>query len=345
MLFRNTIFCFSFFICSFLIAQEHYITTIAFYNFENLFDCEDDPITFDNDFLPEGSYSWTKEKLSLKLNNLSHVIFNIGKDISQKSPVIIGFSEVENRYVLEQLISTNLLVNIDYDIVHENSPDKRGIDVGLLYDRSRFSVVNYQYHFLELFDELSKPLYTRDQLCVSGYLDSELIYVIVNHWPSRRGGEKRSDPKRRNAAQLTAKILDSIEQITPNPKVLVMGDFNDNPTNKSFKKALGTRSKKDASCFNLYNPYETMFLNGQGSLAYRDQWSMFDQILLSSPFLKNKSMQWHYYNAYVFSEDFLKHDQGKYFGYPKRTFERGQYIGGYSDHFPVYVYLVKKVSN
>ena len=133
MLFRNTIFCFSFFICSFLIAQEHYITTIAFYNFENLFDCEDDPITFDNDFLPEGSYSWTKEKLSLKLNNLSHVIFNIGKDISQKSPVIIGFAEVENRYVLEELISTNLLTNIDYDIIHENSPDKRGIDVGLLY--------------------------------------------------------------------------------------------------------------------------------------------------------------------------------------------------------------------
>ncbi len=336
--------CLFFILCatSCLSQQKYYAVTAAFYNFENLFDTENDPFTFDDDYTPEGKNYWTLERLSAKQVKLSKVIADLGVEQTSRPPALLGFAEVENRNVVEQLIDMESLQHIDYGLVHYDSPDKRGIDVGLLYDRDLFHLKNSQTHTLFLFDEQGKRIFTRDQLCVSGYLADELIYLIVCHWPSRRGGLKRSQSKRMQAARLTKHIIDSLSIVTKNPKVILMGDFNDNPTDASFKEVLHTRTNKvQDSSYYLYAPMERKFLRGYGSLAYRDQWSLFDQFLVSSPLLFSEG--WRYYDAHIFSEQYLKHQKGKYRGYPKRTFERGSYVGGYSDHFPVYLTLVKEV--
>jgi len=332
------------FCCKTMFSQQYKIVTVAFYNLENLFDCEDDVLTFDNDYTPKGKNNWTEERLEIKLENLAHTILKIGKDKTQKSPAFIGVAEIENRNILERLIDHPILANTDYGIAHFNSPDRRGIDVAFLYDRKLFKLTNAQKHHLDLKTALGETIYTRDQLCVSGYLGTELMYCIVNHWPSRRGGLKRSEPRRIQAAKLSQRILDSIQEIDKNAKIMMMGDFNDNPNNVSFKKVLNTKNKKNPKAKKnyLYNPMEVMYKKGLGSLGYRDQWSLFDQILISKALVDSSG--WHYWSAHIYNPKHLKNERGRYKGYPKRTFAGGKYQTGYSDHFPVYVYLIKKAS-
>ena len=327
-----------------LFSQEYKIATIAFYNLENLFDCMDDEFTFDNDYTPLGKHHWTEARLEIKLQNLAYTISNIGEDKTAQPPALLGVAEIENRNVLERLIDQSILQHTDYGIAHFDSPDRRGIDVALLYDRRFFKLVNTQKHRLHLKTELDEIIYTRDQLCVSGYLGSDLIYCIVNHWPSRRGGQKKSEPRRIQAAKLSQKILDSIYQITKNARVIMMGDFNDNPNDKSFKKVLNTKSEKalEQKSNYLFNPMDDMYKKGLGSLGFRDQWSLFDQILVSRALID--TTQWHLWNAHIYNPKYLKNERGKYRGYPKRTYAGGKYQAGYSDHFPVYLYLIKKTS-
>ncbi|SRX73201.1 endonuclease/exonuclease/phosphatase family protein [Aequorivita antarctica] len=343
------------FLCLFYVAfsfsqteKEYKINTIAFYNLENLFDYEDDPLIFDDDRTPEGKDHWTKEIYEAKLVNMAKVISEIGEDITSTSPALIGVSEIENRRVLEDLLNQKPLVNKDYGIVHFDSPDRRGIDVALLYQKRLFTPTNYKAYELIIYDDQdrSKRVYTRDQLLVSGMLDGEKINIIVNHWPSRSGGEERSRPKRIKAAELNKHIMDSLFSEDPYAKIITMGDLNDDPVSPSIKDVLKSKSERqDMKVKELYNPMENMYKKGLGTLAYRDAWNLFDQIIISTELTKKDYSSYRFYKAGIFNKNYLTTPHGQYKGYPFRSFVNG-YTGGYSDHFPVYIYLIKeKISN
>lgn len=324
--------------------KQYLINTVAFYNVENLFDYDDDPLTFDEEWTPEGKNAWTKEIYEDKLSKLARVISEIGADITGTSPAIIGVSEVENRRVLEDLINEDPLVGQDYGIVHVESPDRRGIDVGLLYKKKLFTPTGYKAHELALYDsqDRSKRIYTRDQLLVSGMLDGEKIHLIVNHWPSRSGGEERSRPNRMKAAELNKRIMDSLFSVDPYAKIITMGDFNDDPASPSIKKIIKTKSDRDdMEIKEFFNPMEEMHKKGMGTLAYRDAWNLFDQIIISSELTKKDYSSYRFYKAGIFNKKYLQTPRGQYKGYPYRSFVNG-YTGGYSDHFPVFIYLIKE---
>ncbi|MBL4663026.1 MAG: endonuclease/exonuclease/phosphatase family protein [Flavobacteriaceae bacterium] len=332
-----------------LMAQENKIYkvhTVTFYNLENLFDTEDDPLTFDNDRTPLGKDHWTAEVYNAKLNNMAQVISQIGKEFTGNPPTLIGVCEIENRKVLEDLLNQDWLAATDYGIVHFDSPDRRGIDVALLYQKKMFTPSHYYAYELKIYDnnDLTKRVFTRDQLIVSGYLDGEKIHLIINHWPSRRGGEARSRYKRIKAAKLNEHIIDSIFSEDPYAKIITMGDLNDDPTSPSVKVILETEKSKDnLSIGKLYNPMEALYKKGIGSLAWRDGWNLFDQMIISSELTKKDYSSYRFYTAGVFNKNYLTTTRGKYKGYPFRSFANGAFTGGYSDHFPVYLYLIKEV--
>ncbi len=325
--------------------KQFKIRTIAFYNVENLFDTINDPNKYDETSpimeLKADRYKAYKSKIK----NMAMVISKIGLEKTNTSPVIIGLAEVENRKVLEDLITTDVLKDKHYEIIHFDSPDERGIDVALLYQRQYFKLIDQKNYELRLWDEIGKRDYTRDQLLVSGILDDELIYFIVNHWPSRRGGEAKSRHKREKAAWLTTQIIEEVKEETPNAKIIIMGDFNDNPNNSSIKKVLKAKGKKkEIKQGDIYNPMENMFKRGFNTLKYRDNINLFDQILISSSLLSTNNGYDTYkmFKANVFNPQFLITKSGRYKGYPFRSFSNGIFSGGYSDHFPVYIYLIKK---
>lgn len=328
--------------------KEYKIITVAFYNVENLFDYEDDPVTFDDDRTPEGKDHWTQEIYEAKVRNMAKVISEIGQDVTGTSPTILGLCEIENRRVLEDLVNDSALVKKDYGIVHFDSPDRRGIDVAFLYQKKLFTPTNYKAHELFLYqdNDRSKRIYTRDQLLVSGMLDGEKIHIIVNHWPSRSGGEERSRPKRIKAAELNKRIIDSLFSDDPYTKIITMGDMNDDPSSPSIKDVLKTKiERENMTLKELYNPMEKMYKKGMGTLAYRDAWNLFDQIIISAELTKKDYSTYRFYKAGIFNKAYLQTPRGQYKGYPFRSFANG-YTGGYSDHFPVYIYLIKeKVSN
>ena len=304
-------FCISLFLNSLFVQSQsktYKVRTVAFYNVENLFDTINDPKKFDDDRTPTGKDHWT------------------GK----------------HYYVLEDLVNSSALRDNFYGIVHYNSPDARGIDVAFLYKQSVFKLNKTSKHFLDIKDDNGKRKYTRDQILISGEIEGEEIHFIVNHWPSRAGGEAASRPFREAAASLNKKIIDSLTAINPMAKVISMGDFNDDPTNSAFKKVLKTKANKDkVSQGDLYNPMENMFKKGIGTLAYRDSWSLFDQFVLTYGFLKPQE-GYKYWKAGVFNSPELATPSGKYEGYPFRSYANGSYTGGYSDHFPVYLFLIKE---
>ncbi len=326
-------------------SKTYKINTIAFYNVENLFDFEDDPLTFDDDRTPNGKDHWTEEIYNAKLKNTAKVISEIGKEVTETTPAIIGLCEIENRRVLEDLVNQESLLNKDYGIIHFDSPDRRGIDVALLYRKTLFTPTQYKAHELIIYDndDSSKRVFTRDQLVVSGMFDGEKIHFIVNHWPSRRGGEERSRHKRIMAAKLNRQIIDSLFSENPYAKIITMGDFNDDPSNSSIKEFLeAKRKKEDLKLKELYNPMEELSRKGLGTLAYRDQWNLFDQMIISTELVKKDYTSYRFYKAEIFNKEYLINSKGQYKGYPYRSFVGGGYTGGYSDHFPVYLYLIKE---
>ncbi|OMP32081.1 endonuclease [Mangrovimonas sp. DI 80] len=323
------------------------IHTVAFYNLENLFDTINDPVKFDEASPILEMKTDIKEVYMKKVHNMARVISEIGTDISNNSPVIIGVSEVENRQVLEDLVNDSLLIGKDYGIVHFDSPDARGIDVALLYQKDVFRPLHDASYELKIYDDESqKRIYTRDQLLVSGELEGELIHIIVNHWPSRRGGEAKSRPKRVAAAKLNKHMIDSLQSIDPYAKIITMGDLNDDPTNASVKKVLNAKAnREDVQLKGIYNPYEDLFKKeGLGTTAYRDAWSLFDQILMTKPLIEKDYSSFRFYKAGIFNKNYLTNKYGRYKGYPLRSFADGGFTDGFSDHFPVYIYLIKEVA-
>ena len=343
----------SFFTFSFMLimlsnitAQENKrnfkIHTVAFYNLENLFDTIND-VNKNDEASPIMEIRFNRGKIYReKVSNMAEVVSQIGFDVTKRPPSIVGICEVENRMVVEDLISDEKLREYNYGIVHYESPDDRGIDVGLIYNKDVFKVKNSNSHDVFITDNnSSKRRNTRDQLVVSGYLDEELMHFIVNHWPSRGADET----KRIAAAEVNNFIIDSLRNKYESPKIITMGDFNDDPFDKSIKKILGAKKNiNDIKKNDLYNPFETILVDeGVGSNAYRDKWQLFDQIILSKPFLDKNYKDYQLYKAGVFNKSFLINKKGKFKGYPFRSFSYGTFTGGYSDHLPPYIYLLKEI--
>jgi hypothetical protein len=318
---------------------------IAFYNLENLFDTIDDPTKNDEDFLPTGVNRNNTYVYTDKLDKLSTVLSEIGVDVNPHGFAFLGVAEAENRKVLEDLIAQPKLKDRKLRIIHYESPDERGIDVGLLYNPKYFKVKSSRTLFVPLPPTNGKPYFTRDVLWVTGELDGETVHVFVNHWPSRRGGEEASAPARAIAANVSKHIIDSLVVINPATKIVVMGDLNDDPTSPSVTEVLGAVGEKDKTKpGGLYNPWVDFLKKGIGTLAYNDSWNLFDQIILSYGFLDEKQSGFFFKQARIFNRQYMVTKTGKYKGYPMRTYSDGRYIGGYSDHFPTYCILLKPIS-
>ncbi len=302
--------------------------TIAFYNLENLFDLVDDETTNDDDFLPKSVKNWTPKRYKNKLRKLGFAISNIGRQETGKHPAIVGLAEVENAKVIEDLLDSKHLEDYNYSYVHYDSPDERGIDVALLYDAAAFKVIASEPFSVQLTDEFGLPDYTRDILLVTGQLDGETIHVIVNHWSSRREGEKETEHKRILSSDRVGEIITNLKLENEDAKIVVVGDFNDDPHSNSIKRLVEN--------YNLYNPMETLRSFNRGTSNHRRQWNLFDQVLFSTNFFKTTDKLFEYQTANIFDEEFLKIFKGKYKGTPFRTYVGKKYKGGYSDHFPVY---------
>ncbi|MFK5889640.1 MAG: endonuclease/exonuclease/phosphatase family protein [Flavobacteriaceae bacterium] len=333
-------------ICALVFSQnktkKFNIRTVAFYNVENLFDTIHNQ-RYDQDRTPTGKDHYTSKVYWDKINHMARVISEIGVSKAKNSPTIMGLAEVENRTVVQDLLNTKYLKNKGYGIIHYDSPDERGIDVAFIYLKRYFKPVSQSKHALYLKRSNGKRDYTRDQLLVSGILDGELIHIIVNHWPSRSGGEARSRPGRAAAAALNVKIIDSLQKINPKAKIITMGDLNDDPISPSLKKVLktvGVKSKLKQK--SMFNPMESLFKNGNGTLNYRDNLNLFDQIIISAPFVSKDYSSYRFYSANIYNPSYIISKEGRYKGYPFRSYSYSNYMGGYSDHYPVYIYLIKE---
>lgn len=324
-------------------VARYSIRTIAFYNVENLFDTVNDSLFFDDEMTPDGNYNWTLDRYSLKIQHIAEVISKIGRSITQTCPDIVGLSEVENLHVIKDLINHPFLRTYDFKIIHFDSPDERGIDVALIYKSNRFIPISFKSHRLLIFNDSDQRDFTRDQLVVEGLLEGEEFYIIVNHWPSRSGGVKRSQPFRKAAARLNRRIIDSVLRINLDAKIISMGDLNDNPNDSSIKNMLTSSDRQNEESPALFNPMQSLYKKGDGSLAYRDQWNLFDQILLSKNLVNENRKSYTFWKAGIYHPAYLRIKSGNYKGYPFRTYVAGRYTGGYSDHFPVYAFLIKKV--
>ncbi len=330
------------------------VHTVAFYNVENLFDTIRDEKIYDEEWTPKGLRKWDGKKYRQKLENLSRAISKIGTDENSNLPTILGIAEVENRAVLEDLVEMPSLQKADYGIIHFDSPDRRGIDVALLYQERHFKPTSSKNIPLYIYDKSNpkykksnngkgKRIYTRDQILVTGLLDGEEMHFIVNHWPSRFGGEKKSSPNREAAAALNKKIIDSLYKLNPKAKIMTMGDLNDGPYNKSIKNVLNAKeNRNDVKENELFNPMYKLYKDGFGTIAYRDSWDIFDHIIISEPLLQKEYTSFRYWKTGIVNKPFLIQRNGQFKGYPLRNQLNGE--PGFSDHFPVYIYLVREVN-
>lgn len=309
--------------------QKHF--TVAFYNLENLFDTEDDQYTLDDDFLPNADRKWTEKRYEKKIYKLGSAIASLGPENAESAPVILGVAEVENKKVLQDLTTSKKLEAFQYDFVHYNSPDERGIDVALLYQKEYFSVTTSETIPVLLYDEDGDRDYTRDILYVEGLLNNEPLHIFVNHWSSRRDGADETAHKRIKAAATVREKIDHIQFNEEDAHIIIMGDFNDDPNSESVEEHLVTTD--------LYNPMKKLLTNSEGSLNYKGEWNLFDQIIFTTNFFDYKKHTHSFAFADIFDEHFLTQWKGKYKGNPFRTFAGRKYIGGYSDHFPVYIQL------
>lgn len=318
------------------------MVAIGFYNLENLFDTENDTTINDEDFLPEGKNAWTDEKYAEKQANMAYAISQIAKEHTPAGLSVFGVSEIENKRVLEDLAKQPALVSRNYKIIHFDSPDWRGVDVGLMYNPAHFVPIEAKSVPLLVYENGQRE-FTRDILFATGLLDGDTFSFLVNHWPSRRGGEEASAYKRNKGAEICRQIVDSLYKVNPNHKVVIMGDLNDDPTSESIKLHLRAKFKQsEVNPGDVFNPMWDYYNRGLGSNAYRDSWSLFDQLIFNSAALIKNQKGYHYQKAFVFNKQFLIQNFGQYKGYPFRTFSGETYQGGYSDHFPVYALLVKE---
>lgn len=323
-------------------SPSYKIACVGFYNLENLFDIDDDPLTDDAEYLPDGANKWDSTKYANKLLNMSTVIADIATEISPDGLAVLGVAEIENRRVLEDLVAMPLLVKRGYKIVHYNSPDRRGVDVGMLYQEKYFKLKNSASYRLVFPND--PDYFTRDQLVATGEMDGEDVSVIVAHWPSRRGGQSASEPNRIEAAKLGRKIIDSLLAVNPSAKIILMGDLNDDPINVSVQEYIRAKGKlSKMSSGDMFNVMYNHYKSGNGTLAWNDAWNLFDQMIVSESFVSTDASTYVFHKSYVYNKEYIKQQEGNYVGYPKRTHAGGVYLNGYSDHFPVYMVLKKEV--
>ncbi len=308
---------------------------VGFYNVENLFDTIDDPRTFDGEYLPDSFRQWNTDRYFNKLNQLAKVITSFE---NEKTPDFLGLCEVENRLVIEDLLKTDALKDKGYEIVHYESSDVRGIDVAGIYKPSKLTLIESGKQWVNLseYGEI-----TRDILWVKMKSnDGSIFYFLVNHWPSRRGGLAESEPKRMIAATALKMLKDSLLELEPTANLVVMGDFNDEPDNKSILETLGTSGDANKiSNTQLFNAMSALNDAQKGSYCFRGTWNMLDQIMINDQLLDNKSWEYTRNSAKIMDYDWLKQQDGNYKGFPLRTFGGKNYLAGYSDHFPVSVVL------
>ena len=316
---------------------SHQAFRIMFYNVENLFDPFNDSLTNDDEFTEEGTRHWTWYKFQTKINQIYKVIMAAGNPYP---PAIIGLCEVENRFVLKQLAYKTPFSKFNYKIVHQESPDRRGIDVGLLFDSKRFELLYYEAVTVDF--PFKPDSRTRDILYVKGVLMGvDTIHIFVNHWPSRWGGQMATDPKRKRAADILRSKTDSLFLVHQEPLIVIMGDFNDYPSNESLMVNLGAGNKKEEkNLVNLMLDYSDNF--SIGSHKYKGEWGMLDQFIVSRYMLKPQSLlKIEQQKAFVFDASFLLEADEKYTGKrPNRTSIGYKYHGGYSDHLPIYIDII-----
>ena len=325
-------------------AQKPY--KVVFYNLENLFDTINDPNKNDEEYLPEGARKWTTYRYNQKLENMSRVLFDIAaKD--RNFPTVIGVSEIENRLVLEDLLATPKLAKANYRIVHYDSPDRRGVDCAFFYRPDKFKLEGSEAHNISF---PGRPNFlTRDLVAMWGKIEGEPFYFIVSHWPSRLGGKERSQYSRDFVAEKCKHICDSVHKANPATKVVIMGDFNDDATDKSVTHVLGAKgniNKLDKN--DMFNPFHDMLKAGYGTLAYRDSWNLFDNIVVSENLatastgaLKIQKAEGSKFYGNIFISPYMIQKEGQYKNYPLRSFVGSNFQNGYSDHFPVYIYIAK----
>lgn len=329
---------------------------LGFYNVENLFDTYHDDGKNDYEFLPDGKNKWTEPKYEKKLHNIATVIRAMA-DENKAYHAVLGLSEVENRHVLEDLVNQPEIEAANYQIVHYDGPDRRGVDVALLYRPEYFTVeesksIPFDFNSKTIKFAMDKEgqdyFRTRDILMVRGLLDGEMFAFFVAHLPSRIGG-KGQDLRSRGAEIIYEHSLKLMEEY-PGIKIMVMGDMNDNPTDESMVKYMhGKETIAEVGKYDFFSPFLSMLKAGYGSLAYRGTWNIYDIILVNEamanapkgtlkiqPIVKKK------YYGRVFCQPFMTQQEGQYKGTPFRTFSNGTFIGGYSDHYPTYIIVSNK---
>lgn len=321
---------------------------VAFYNLENLFDTINNNGKYDLEFSPQGARQWDGKKYWSKIGNLAYAITQMTTPTTPNGPAVIGVSEIENKSVLDDLVKEvdrqlreQGKATWNLQVVHHDSPDRRGVDVGCLYNPRQFRFLDVTNSLLSI--EGNPSFRSRDQMCVTGILGGDTVSVIVNHWPSRLGGQQQSSYLREAAAALSKHIADSLWTIRPDQGVIIMGDLNDDPQDTSCAKVLGAQKKQDnVKPHGFYNPWWSILDKGIGTLAYKSQWNLFDQIIVSGTLLKDNGAELYFHNAKVNNFDFLKDTEGSRQNYPKRTYSAGVFLNGYSDHFPTEIFLVKE---
>ncbi len=311
--------------------------TVVFYNVENLFDTINHPDKRDDDFTPKGKLKWDMKRYNKKLTKLSEVLSSINK---KALPSIIGLCEIENRTVIEDLINQKKLKKGNYRIAHSESPDKRGIDCALIYNKSDFKYIKHETINIEF--PWEKSYKTRDILYVQGLVGKkDTLNIFVNHWPSRRGGQKKSEPNRIFVAKQLKKTVDAIQAKNPLAKIVIMGDFNDEPSDKAVKEILSAgNDKKSTDPKALFNLTYELQTKGEGSYNYRGNWNMLDNLIVSNSLLKGtKGYKTQHNSALIYRDKRIcyKNKNGTYT--PSKTYGGPRYYGGFSDHFPVYFKL------
>lgn len=325
-------------------TQSYAVQCIAFYNLENLFDTIHDEGKNDYEYLPDGGMHWTGLKYKNKIQNMAYAISRFGLDVTPVGAACVGVAEVENIGCLYDLTAElKNTYNRNYTPLLIEGPDRRGVDVGFLYNPDYFTPVNVKGHELKAHYADGGEVKTRLQLLVSGYLVGEKVHIIVNHWPSRYGGELSSRPTRDTAAMLCRQICDSIYFKEPKAKIIIMGDLNDDPYNHSCAVVLDAKKdRKQVKQNGLYNTMWRFLDKGNGSLAYNGSWNLFDQIIISEPLLNADKKTWTYWKAEIFNKPFLTVQEGKDKGTPLRTHKSNVWQNGYADHYPTMIYLIKQ---
>ncbi len=312
---------------------------VLFYNVENLFDTQDDSLKNDEEFLPEGDRFWNNNKYYTKLNNIYKVIVAVGQ---WNPPAVIGLCEIENRKVLNDLVYNTPLNKYEYQIIHKESPDRRGIDVGLLYRKELFNPIAQEFISIHFPDKPENK--TRDILYVKGVANqTDTLHVFINHWPSRWGGQLESEHRRIFVASVLKAKTDSIFKTKPESNIIITGDFNDYPDNKSIYSTLNASNDFDTiDIQNLYNLSSSLSKSTNiGTHKYQGEWGILDQFIVSGNLLNNQNKVFTTLDDInIFNADFLLEPDEGYFGYkPKRTFIGYKYNGGFSDHLPTYLIL------